>query len=138
MSETGIVLSMQGSVEDVNASVQAHPDVWVWCLHCERLSQAKELKVDFRGALTLCPHRCDGSGMGIDIYPVEADRAFFGDAKVPAGVEFRSGLRVPLYPKKSRRPRARAPELSDPALAAAAKSADTVLVLKPVKRTRRP
>jgi hypothetical protein len=43
---------------------------WLWCLHCMRFFQARDLRKDFTGAREGCAFAdCDGAGLGVDIYP---------------------------------------------------------------------
>lgn len=42
---------------------------WLWCLHCERFFQVKDLKPDVVGGNEGCAFEdCDGAGLGIDIF----------------------------------------------------------------------
>jgi hypothetical protein len=43
-------------------------EVWLWCLHCERFFQAKDLKLDFIGNWQRCPFDdCGAAGLDVDI-----------------------------------------------------------------------
>lgn len=65
----------------VNLRIASNPEAWFWCLHCERVSQAKELKEDFLGAMSMCPHgNCGACGIGVDIYEIRPDGAIWGDS----------------------------------------------------------
>ena len=42
---------------------------WLWCLHCERFFQAKDLRADIVGGKEGCAFEdCDGAGFGVDIF----------------------------------------------------------------------
>lgn len=83
-----------------NAELAKKPSAWFWCLHCERVCQAKQMRKDFLGAMARCPHDdCDGCGVGVDMHEIGPDGTFFGDAKVPSLETLMSGQLVPLYPK---------------------------------------
>jgi hypothetical protein len=42
--------------------------VWLWCLHCARFFQAKDLKLDFLGNWQRCPFDdCGAAGFDVDI-----------------------------------------------------------------------
>lgn len=42
---------------------------WLWCLHCERFFQAKDLTKDCTGGREGCAFPpCGGAGLGVDIY----------------------------------------------------------------------
>jgi hypothetical protein len=46
-------------------------DLWLWCLHCERFFQAKDLCVDDVGGKEGCAFSgsgCDGAGLEVDIF----------------------------------------------------------------------
>lgn len=46
------------------------PEMWLWCLHCERFFQAKDLRHDFTGGREGCAFEdCDGAGYTVNIYP---------------------------------------------------------------------
>ena len=46
-----------------------HREQWLWCLHCERFFQAKDLANDFTGGCQGCAFDdCNGAGFRIDIY----------------------------------------------------------------------
>lgn len=48
---------------------ELHPDQWLWCLHCERFFQAKDLQPDgINGEGCAWFPECDGAGLGVDIY----------------------------------------------------------------------
>lgn len=43
---------------------------WLWCLHCERFFQVKDLRPDVCGGNEGCAFEdCDGAGLGVDIFP---------------------------------------------------------------------
>jgi hypothetical protein len=43
--------------------------VWLWCLHCRRYFQAKDLKLDFLGNWQRCPFDdCRAAGLDVDIF----------------------------------------------------------------------
>jgi len=44
---------------------------WLWCLHCEKFFQAKDLCIDTVGLKQGCPNieSCGGSGFDVDIFP---------------------------------------------------------------------
>jgi len=43
-------------------------EVWLWCLHCERFFQAKDLKLDLFGNWQRCPFDdCGAAGFDVDI-----------------------------------------------------------------------
>jgi hypothetical protein len=49
-----------------------HPNLNLQCAHCERIFQARQLKLDQAGLLQGCPNiaNCGGAGIGVDIHPV--------------------------------------------------------------------
>ncbi|MBM4397133.1 MAG: hypothetical protein FJ087_15770 [Deltaproteobacteria bacterium] len=45
------------------------PEAWLWCLHCERFFQAKDLQPDGVGGVQACAFDdCDGAGVHVDIF----------------------------------------------------------------------
>jgi hypothetical protein len=68
-------------------------EVWLWCLHCHRFFQAKNLARDFLGGWQHCPFEgCDGQGFDVDILHWRNGRL---DPKWPAESELRVGLQYP-------------------------------------------
>ncbi len=97
----------RASVVDINVRLAKAPDHWYWCLHCERVCQAKEMREDFIGAMARCPHGdCDGCGIDVDMHRYHPRGTFFGGAKGPPAETLKSGQVVPLYPKKRKAKRA--------------------------------
>ncbi len=80
------------------------PNDWLWCLHCERFFQAKDLRPDVVGGKQGCAFEdCDGAGLDVDIYDWD-DWAEQNDLKhwpLSTGV-LKKGLKCPLYPGKAK------------------------------------
>lgn len=94
--------ALVADIERTNAELAKKPDAWFWCLHCERVCQAKEMRKDFLGAMARCPHDdCDGCGVNVDMHEVEPDGTFFGSTKGPLPSALESGQSVPLFPEDS-------------------------------------
>ncbi len=77
------------------------PYDWLWCLHCERFFQAKDLRPDDCGGKQACAFEdCDGAGLDVDIYDWN-DWAKQNDLKHWPGSTgaLKKGLKCPLYPK---------------------------------------
>jgi hypothetical protein len=60
--------------------VRKHPNAWMWCLHCYRIFQAKEMQDSnlssdrfFRKDACKYYERCGGCGLGCDIYVLGDD-----------------------------------------------------------------
>lgn len=72
--------------------------VWLWCLHCQRFFQAKDLKLDFLGNWQRCPFDdCGAAGLDVDILVWDACRD--GDPRWPGSEqELRLGLQIPPRP----------------------------------------
>jgi len=74
---------------------------WLWCLHCERFFQVKDLRADVVGGKRGCAFEdCNGAGFNVDIY-IWDDWARQNDLKhFPKSItELEKGLRCPLYPE---------------------------------------
>lgn len=73
-------------------------EVWLWCLHCERFFQAKDLKLDFLDNWQRCPFDdCGAAGLDVDILVWDAYRA--EDPRWPRSEqELRFGLKIPPWP----------------------------------------
>jgi len=64
-------------------AVYLDPEAWLWCLHCERFFQAKDLKPDrYKGHQNCAFDRCNGSGYKIDIFDWDA-WATSGSKRIP-------------------------------------------------------
>jgi hypothetical protein len=49
------------------------PEAWLWCIHCEKFFQVKELLDAEVGGKSKCPtKKCKGSGFGKDIFKWDA------------------------------------------------------------------
>lgn len=76
-------------------------EAWLWCLHCERFFQVKDLRTDFCGGKEGCAFEdCNGAGLEVDIFAWD-DWAKQNDLKhwPKSTAELRKGLRCPLYPE---------------------------------------
>ena len=75
-------------------------EVWLWCLHCERFFQAKDLKLDFLGNWQRCPFDdCGAAGLDVDILVWDAYRGI--DSRWPGSEqELRFGLQIPPWPEE--------------------------------------
>lgn len=50
------------------------PDVWLWCIECERFFQAKHLRVDYLGNRQGCAFcRCAGFNVAIHLWDTFAE-----------------------------------------------------------------
>lgn len=50
-------------------------EVWLWCLHCSRFFQAKDLARDFLGNYQRCPFDdCGAAGFDVDIHHWSCDK----------------------------------------------------------------
>ena len=78
---------------------------WLWCLHCERFFQVKDLRCDDVGGKEACASEdCDGAGIGVDIYEWD-DWAKQNNLKYwpKSTSELKKGLRRPLYQEAEHR-----------------------------------
>jgi hypothetical protein len=73
---------------------------WMWCLHCEKIFQAKEMKADGSGGTQACPH-CEAWGIGLDVYDWDSwcKKDPCGDfSHWPKNTDgFKSGQKIPLH-----------------------------------------
>jgi hypothetical protein len=57
-------------------TLDVHEQDEIYCLHCESIFPAAQLKVDHMGNRCGCgsrsPDNCDGAGFGVDLYPAKA------------------------------------------------------------------
>ena len=77
-------------------------DQWLWCLHCERFFQAKDLRQDFTGGKQGCAFEgCDGAGLHVDIFDWD-DWARQNNLKhwPKSTGDLNKGLKCPLDPQK--------------------------------------
>lgn len=75
---------------------------WLWCLHCERFFQAKDLRPDDVGGRQACAFEdCDGAGLEVDIYTWD-DWARQNELThwPKSTAELHKGQRCPLYPER--------------------------------------
>ncbi len=61
------VIRAERSVEHRLAHAERPGELWLWCLHCSRFFQARDLRVDYLGSRQGCPF-CDAAGLDIDIF----------------------------------------------------------------------
>lgn len=100
--ESGMMVSVGGEPKDYSE----HPDQWMWCLHCARFFQAKDLEEDECGGKQACPF-CGAAGIGIDVY--EWDSWVKGNPNSDwshwpkSESELSKGLHVSMYPKKEKK-----------------------------------
>ncbi len=101
---TGL-LTGNGSLLKELGSPPLKPMDWLWCLHCERFFQAKDLRPDDIGGSEGCSFLdCDGAGYGIDIFDWD-DWTRQNELKhwPKSKSELKRGLRCPLYPGRNGR-----------------------------------
>jgi hypothetical protein len=82
------------------SSGKLSPDDWLWCLHCERFFQVKDMRPDDVCGKQGCAFEdCDGAGLGVDIYDWD-DWAKQNDLKhwPESTGALHKGMRCPLYP----------------------------------------
>lgn len=82
--------------------LKLHPERWLWCLHCERFFQAKDLRSDFTGGKQGCAFDgCDGAGWKMDIFDWDDWNQDDDLAHWPKPEdELAKGQFCPLYPEK--------------------------------------
>ncbi len=78
------------------------PESWLWCLHCERFFQAKDLTFDDAGNWQGCfwLRECGGSGIGVDVYAWDSwpkQNPDMWEHWPKSEVELKHGLSCPLY-----------------------------------------
>ena len=91
-------------------------DDWVWCLHCERVMQVKELRVQRDWIGCRWEEECAGAGFVADLWLLtvagkiawQGERGSKPPKHFPAAGKLRSGRRVPLYKEGDDQPIARA------------------------------
>ena len=76
-------------------------DCWLWCLHCMRFFQVKDLRIDVVGDKWGCAFSdCNGAGFRVDIYLWNDWAKQNALAHWPKSVsELKKGLKCPLYPE---------------------------------------
>jgi len=75
---------------------------WLWCLHCERFFQARDLRDDNIANQACAFEDCDGGGIGVDIFPWDGWVAQNPDLKHwPKSVnELKKGMKCSLCPEE--------------------------------------
>ena len=75
---------------------------WLWCLHCERFFQAKDLRPDVVGGNEGCAFSdCDGAGLSVDIFIWDDWASQHPDELKhwpKSTKDLHKGLLCPLYP----------------------------------------
>jgi len=84
---------------------ETNDDDWLWCFHCERFFQAKDLKIDTTcGELQACAfEKCDGEGFLIDIFRWDDWPSQNPELKKhwPKSIEeLKKGMHCSLYPEE--------------------------------------
>jgi hypothetical protein len=91
-------LDMQGINKDTLTGQE-----WLWCLHCERFFQAKDLQRDDCGDKEGCAFfaDCGGAGLDVDIYRWNSwaiQNPELREHWPKSTKELHKGLRCPLHP----------------------------------------
>lgn len=84
-------------MDDGQRVATEQPERWLWCLHCERVFQAKDLQPDGINRQG-CPRIevCGGAGFGIDIYSYDRGMSGRHPKHWPLASTLTTGQLVPL------------------------------------------